>query len=133
MNGCCASISAGLFPVAQWVLWAAVCALLYAYLGYPLLLALLSAFARRSKGPAGEYQPAVSILIAAYNEEDSIGRKLNETLALRYPADKLEVLVVSDGSSDRTDEIVRSCSDSRVRLLRVEGRRGKTNAQNHGV
>ena len=133
MNGCCAGVSAGLFPVVQSVLWGAIAALLYAYAGYPLLLALLSVFTRRSRRAAGKYEPTVSILIAAYNEEDSIGRKLNETLALHYPASKLEILVVSDGSSDRTDEIVRSCPDPRVRLLRVEGRRGKTNAQNQGV
>ncbi len=133
MNGCCASFSVSIFPVAQGVFWGAVFALLYAYVGYPLLLGLLSVFIRRVRKGAGDQQPLVSVLIAAYNEEDSIRRKIQETLALHYPADKLEVLVVSDGSSDRTDEIVRSCADSRVQLLRVEGRRGKTNAQNDGV
>ncbi|MDQ2841508.1 MAG: glycosyltransferase [Acidobacteriota bacterium] len=123
-----------MFPLAQLVFWSAVFALFYAYLGYPLLLALLSLL--RGRGASGEragYAPAVSLLIAAYNEEESIERKIRETLALRYPAGKLEILVVSDGSCDRTDEIVRSFPDGRVRLLRVEGRRGKTNAQNQGV
>jgi cellulose synthase/poly-beta-1,6-N-acetylglucosamine synthase-like glycosyltransferase len=62
-----------------------------------------------------------------------IGRKLTEALSLEYPADKLEVLVVSDGSTDKTDSIVRACPDARVRLLRVGDRRGKTYAQNEAV
>lgn len=117
---------------AQLIFWISVAALFYVYVGYPVLLAILAAFApRRTKDPL--YTPRVSILIAAYNEEASIERKLRETLALEYPQDKLEILVVSDGSTDQTDSIVAHCGDPRVRLLRVEGRRGKTNAQNEGV
>ncbi len=106
--------------------------LVYAYAGYPLLLSILSLFSRRRRPEIG-YTPSISVLISAYNEEAVIGRKIEQTLALEYPADKLEVLVVSDGSTDRTDEIVRTFSDPRVRLLRVEGRAGKTVAQNEGV
>jgi cellulose synthase/poly-beta-1,6-N-acetylglucosamine synthase-like glycosyltransferase len=79
------------------------------------------------------YTPRLSILIAAYNEEAGIRRKIEHTLALDYPADLIEILVLSDGSTDRTDAIVESFRDSRVRLLRVAGRKGKTNAQNEGV
>jgi len=106
--------------------------LLYAYIGYPLLLALLASFSRRRRPNPG-YTPTITVLIAAYNEQAAIGRKIEQTLALDYPADMLQVLVVSDGSSDRTDEIVKEFTDSRVRLLRVEGREGKTKAQNEGV
>jgi len=63
----------------------------------------------------------------------NIGKKLEQTLALEYPADKIEVLVISDCSTDGTDEIVRSFRDPRVRLLRMSKRRGKTHAQNEGV
>jgi cellulose synthase/poly-beta-1,6-N-acetylglucosamine synthase-like glycosyltransferase len=77
--------------------------------------------------------PFLSILIAAYNEEAGIKKKLEQTLNLDYPKDKLEILVLSDGSTDRTDEIVRSFGDARVRLIEVTGRKGKTNAQNEGV
>lgn len=112
--------------------WGAFALLFYVYIGYPLLLLVLSAFFRRSRPEPG-YYPSVSVLIAAYNEAANIGRKIRETLQLDYPADKLEVLVVSDGSTDKTDEIVTACDDPRVRLLRVEGRRGKTHAQNEGV
>jgi cellulose synthase/poly-beta-1,6-N-acetylglucosamine synthase-like glycosyltransferase len=101
-------------------------------LGYPLLLAIVSRlFSRRSPDPG--YTPSLSVLIAAYNEEAGIRTKIERTLALDYPPEKLEILVLSDGSTDRTDEIVQSMSDPRVRLLRVEGRKGKTNAQNEGV
>ena len=73
------------------------------------------------------------MLIAAYNEEAAIERKIRQTLALEYPADRIEVLVLSDCSTDRTDEIVKSFPDPRVRLVRMPERRGKTHAQNHGV
>src|SRR5689334_13320362 len=76
--------------------------------------------------------PDVSLVICAYNEERHIRRKLEECLAADYPAERLEIIVASDGSTDRTDEIVREF-EPRVRLLRVEGRAGKTIAQNAAV
>lgn len=117
---------------AIFVFWICFALLVYVYAGYPALLALLAAFFRRKKVEPG-YLPSISFLIAAYNEEASIAKKIEQTLALDYPADKLEVLVLSDGSTDRTDEIVKSFKDPRVRLLRMEPRRGKTNAQNRGT
>jgi len=117
---------------AQLIFWFSLSAMVYVYVGYPLLLAGISGFFRK-KQPKPGYTPFLSILIAAYNEEAGIRRKLEQTLALEYPADKLEVIVLSDGSTDRTDEIVRSFADPRVQLLRVTGRKGKTNAQNEGV
>ena len=106
--------------------------LVYVYVGYPVLLALLAQLFRRRRPETG-HTPAISVLIAAYNEAAAIGRKIEQTLALQYPAEKLEILVVSDGSTDQTDEIVKAAADPRVRLLRVEGRGGKTVAQNAGV
>jgi cellulose synthase/poly-beta-1,6-N-acetylglucosamine synthase-like glycosyltransferase len=106
--------------------------LFYVYAGYPLLLATIGLFVRRHRPDAG-YTPRISVLIAAYNEEEAIERKIQQTLALDYPQAKLEVLVVSDCSTDRTDEIVNAFSDSRVRLIRMPERRGKTFAQNVGV
>jgi cellulose synthase/poly-beta-1,6-N-acetylglucosamine synthase-like glycosyltransferase len=112
--------------------WVCFAALVYVYAGYPLLLALLAAFVRDQKPVLG-HSPKISFLIAAYNEEANIGRKIEQTLSLDYPAEKLEILVLSDGSTDHTDEIVRAISDPRVRLLRLEPRRGKTAAQNRGA
>ncbi len=124
--------AASLSGIAQLLFWITAGVLFYIYAGYPLLLALLGAFVPRKQAQPG-YLPPLSILIAAYNEEANIGRKLEQTLALDYPADKIEIVVLSDGSTDRTDEIVNSFADSRVRLLRMEPRRGKTAAQNRGA
>ncbi len=118
--------------VATFLFWACAAVLVYVYVGYPAVLGIIALFVRRKKVEPG-YLPFISFLIAAYNEETGIRRKLEETLALDYPADKFEVLVLSDGSTDGTDEIVKSFSDPRVRLLRMEPRRGKTSAQNRGV
>jgi cellulose synthase/poly-beta-1,6-N-acetylglucosamine synthase-like glycosyltransferase len=117
---------------ATFAFWASFALLVYVYAGYPALLAILAPFVRRKKPEPG-YMPAISFLIAARNEEAGIGEKIEQTLALDYPADKLEILVLSDSSTDRTDEIVKSFPDPRVRLLRMEPRRGKTSAQNRGV
>lgn len=119
-------------PVAKAVFWLAAFALFYVYAGYPLLLAIAGLFARGRRAEP-DYFPRLTVLIAAYNEEDAIEKKLRQTLALDYPEDKLEVLVLSDSSTDRTDEIVKSFPDSRVKLVRMEERRGKTFAQNQGV
>ena len=87
--------------VLAWLLWSSVLLIGYAYLGYPLLLFL---WARRAKEPCaapgrdGE-RPTVSMLISAYNEEAVIEAKLCNALALEYPRDRLEIAVVSDGST----------------------------------
>lgn len=117
---------------AQIVFWAAAIALFYVYVGYPSLLCLI-ALLRRNRQTEPGYTPGISILIAACNEAASIGQKLEQTLQLKYPPDKMEVLVLSDGSQDGTDEIVSAFTDPRVRLVRIPERRGKTNAQNEGV
>lgn len=118
--------------LAELVFWLSAAALFYVYAGYPLFLVLVSPFFRRPK-PEPTHTPFLSVLIAAYNEEAGIKEKLEQTLALDYPADRIEIIVLSDGSTDKTDQIVEQFSDSRVRLLRVTGRKGKTNAQNEGV
>jgi len=117
---------------AVWVFWTATALLFYAYAGYPLLLALLAPF-RRDRRSKEEYTPMISVLIAARNEEAGIKKKIEQTLALNYPADRMEILVLSDASTDQTDAIVQSFTDPRVRLIRVDPGRGKTNAQNFGV
>ena len=117
---------------ARIIFWAAAFLLFYVYAGYPLLLAVIALFVRR-KRPEPGYSPSISVLIAAYNEEAAIERKIRQTLALEYPGDKIEVLVLSDCSTDRTDEIVKAFPDTRVRLVRMAERRGKTHAQNEGI
>lgn len=118
--------------VPRVVFWLVALALFYVYAGYPLLLALIGLFIRRQRSEP-EYCPRLTVLIAAYNEEEAIERKIRQTLALDYPADKLEVMVLSDCSTDRTNQIVSSFPDNRVRLALMPERHGKTHAQNQGA
>jgi cellulose synthase/poly-beta-1,6-N-acetylglucosamine synthase-like glycosyltransferase len=116
----------------QITFWIAVGAIAYTYAGYPLLLILIGKF--RAKPIARrEFTPSVTVIIAAYNEERDLAGKLENTLALDYPKDKLEIIVTSDCSTDRTDEIVGSFASRGVRLHRQAERLGKTAAQNAAV
>lgn len=117
---------------AEFIFWMSAVALLYTYVGYPLLLALVSLLRPRAVCRA-EYQPCVSVVIAAYNEERDLAAKLENTLALDYPPELLEILVASDCSTDRTDEIAREFAACGVRLHRQGVRLGKTAAQNAAV
>lgn len=112
--------------------WSGASLLLYTYVGYPLLLALVSRLKGRDVRRA-EMTPVVTVIITAYNEERDIAAKIENTLALDYPADKLEIVVASDCSSDRTEEITQSYGDRGVRLYRQNERLGKTAAQNAAV
>jgi len=80
--------------------WLSAAALIYAYAGYPLLLFIVSIF-RPLTVRAGDYQPTVSIIITAYNEELVLAAKLENTLALGYPHELIEIIVASDCSTDR--------------------------------
>ena len=121
-----------LILAAQIVFWTSAAALFYTYLGYPLLVRLIAAL-RPQHWRRFPVEPSVSFLITAYNEERDLRRKLENTLALDYPPEKLEIIVASDGSTDDTDNIVREFEPHGVRLLRVEGRVGKTETQNRAV
>lgn len=108
----------------------------YAYAAYPLLLRLLDLAGVGEGEPADDPPdrwPTVSVSLPAYNEETVIGEALDNLLGLDYPEDRLQIVVVSDSSTDRTDEIVRSYADRGVELVRVEDRGGKTAAENAAV
>lgn len=113
--------------------WVLVGVLVYLYVGYPLVLLLFCGIRRRKGSIAPGYAPSVSLIIAAYNEEAVIAEKIENSLALDYPGEKLEIIVFSDASSDRTDDIVTRFADRGVKLLRIEGRKGKTHCQNEAV
>ncbi|HVF89194.1 MAG TPA: glycosyltransferase family 2 protein [Blastocatellia bacterium] len=104
----------------------------YTYAGYPVVLFALGRLLGRAPRKR-DITPRVSVIIAAYNEEADIAEKLENTLALDYPREKLEIIVASDCSSDRTDEIVTGFGDRGVILHRRPERLGKTSAQNHAV
>ena len=106
--------------------------IVYVYAGYPLLV-LLVAMVRNQPVRKGAFEPTVTIIIPAYNEERHIGGTVANKLALDYPVDKLDILVVSDGSTDRTDSIVKAYKDRGVKLLRQEPRAGKTAGLNAAI
>ena len=122
--------------MARLLFWISVGFAVYVYIGYPILLWGLQAVLRSApdKQPV---EPSVSLLVAAYNEAAVIADKIRNSLALDYPAGKLEVVVASDGPKDATAEIVRSFSESdssgRVRLLDFEENRGKMAVLNDAV
>src|SRR5919202_2239041 len=118
---------------AQIVFWLSAAALAYAYVGYPVLVAAVAALRPRSVRRDKTFSPRVSVIITAYNEERDLAAKLENTLALDYPPELLEIIVASDCSSDRTDEIARSFASRGVRLHRQPERLGKTAAQNAAV
>jgi len=121
--------------VFDWVLvvlfWVPVFVLVYHWVLYPAVLWGLSRVLPRRGTRADRDEPFfLSILVAAYNEEDLIAGKIRNCLDLDHPADKIEILIGSDCSTDATDSIVRSFGDPRVRLIRYEPQAGKTVVQN---
>ncbi len=103
---------------AALILIAAVALSLYILVGYPLLLSRWQTFGPPIRKDL-KYQTTVTVLLAVYNGEAFIARKLDNLLSLDYPAELLDILVISDGSTDGTDRIVQTYADRKVRLLRV--------------
>jgi cellulose synthase/poly-beta-1,6-N-acetylglucosamine synthase-like glycosyltransferase len=118
--------------MAYALFWLCVALIVYTYVGYPLLLRLLASLIRRRPARPSETL-RITLLICAHNEAASIEAKLRETLALHYPADRLQILVASDGSTDNTDAIVRSFAGRGVKLIRIPQQAGKTHAQNVAI
>ena len=115
------------------IFWAALFLIVYTYLIYPVLLWLLAAGRKMPEyAPLSEW-PETSLIIAAHNEEDVLHAKLENALAMDYPAERLDIIVVSDASTDGTDCIAAEFAARGVRLHQQEVRGGKTEAQNAGV
>jgi len=118
----------------QVLFWTTVGLIAYVYFGYPALLWLLSRLkGERPAPPDDDFEPTVSLIIAAYNEEAVIAQKLENSLALDYPPDKLQIIVVSDGSTDDTAEIARDHAAQGVQLVDLAQNVGKASAQNEAV
>lgn len=105
------------------IFWTAFFLIIYCYFGYPLILTILGLW-RRGRVDQAEITPNASLLILAYNEEGIIGEKIENSLSLDYPQDKLEVVVASE-STDRTDEIVKKYAKRGVILYSFKKREGK--------
>jgi cellulose synthase/poly-beta-1,6-N-acetylglucosamine synthase-like glycosyltransferase len=99
----------------HWIFWFSLIALVYTYLGYPCMLGLL---ARRRQSPIRRDRlsfPSISVIIAAHNEEERISDRIKNCLSLDYPRHCLEVIIISDGSTDSTNEILRQFEDGVIR------------------
>jgi biofilm PGA synthesis N-glycosyltransferase PgaC len=113
-------------------LWAAIATVIYAYVGYGAAIWLLSQVVSKPVRYSDEL-PHVTLLVAAFNEQDVIGKKIQNTLDLDYPVDRLEVLIVADGSSDGTCDAITAYADRGVKMLFQPERRGKNHAVNRAV
>jgi cellulose synthase/poly-beta-1,6-N-acetylglucosamine synthase-like glycosyltransferase len=112
------------------VFWCAVGILCYVFVGYPLILVVLGRFVRKRLVFEALPPPTVSLIVSAYNEEKVIGEKIENCLSIQYPQDKLEIIIVSDASTDQTDAIVTRYMHEGVVLKRMPVRRGKTTGLN---
>ena len=122
----------GLESFLELTLWGSLLLLGYTYLGYPLILAMWSWRGRRPvvRRPV---TPKVTIVIAAWNEAEQLGARIENCLRQQYPIEQLDMVVVSDGSTDGTEGVVRRFDPSRVTLVALAERHGKAVALNHGV
>lgn len=106
---------------------------IYVYVGYYIVLVLLNKVLPSHTKPEIETLPSVTLIIAAFNEADVIRKKLENCRELNYPKDKLQVMVVADGSSDDTPDVAREFEDDGVLVLFSPERRGKSAALNRGL
>jgi len=120
------------------IFWVCVLVVFYTYLGYGMLLWLIIMTKRLVKGkqsptpmPADDELPTMTLMICAYNEQDVVREKMQNTLALDYPKDKFRVMWVTDGSNDRTNELLKEYPE--VDIVFSPERRGKTAALKHGL
>jgi len=125
-----------LFAMMETALWTSLIAVGYCYLGYPALVWACARLFGRVRIPATadpSKLPCVTLLIVAHNEERCIGQRIRNALEIDYPHDRLEIVVASDGSSDRTVEFAAQFAEFGVRLLHCAQRRGKAATLNAAV
>jgi len=115
--------------LVQTFFWLAVATIVYTFLGYPVLVALFAGYFRRPVKQA-QITPRVTLVVPAYNEASVIGEKIENSLALDYPRDSMDIAVVTDGSTDETPEIVRGLANDWVSLFHQPERKGKAAAVN---
>ncbi len=116
----------------EYTFWTSLFIVIYIYCGYLIFVVFLTRIYSK-KIEKGPYEPTVSVLITAYNEEKNLRKTIENKLSLQYQKEKLEVIVISDASTDRTDSIVSGFASAGVKLFRQEQRAGKTAALNVAV
>ncbi len=117
----------------QLLFWASVAVVLYTYFGYLILLSIIGLFRRRRRVPAPDEHASVCLIISAFNEENVIRQKIENSLALHYPPDLLRIVVASDGSDDETVAIARGYEHRGVSVFHNAERRGKSAMLNNVV
>jgi len=134
-------------PLAIWLFWISSSLIVYSYFLYPCILFALYSISqirrdwqylsgrhdRRINPLRQEELPSVSLVIAAYNEARHLPDRITNIRNLEYPKNKFEVIIVSDGSDDRTNEILAEARDEQIRTVLLPSRKGKANALNVGV
>lgn len=119
-------------PMISLFFWIAIAVVLYTYLGYPLILWLIG-IVKHKPIKKTDVTPRISVIIPVYNEEKAVGEKIENTLASDYPKEAMEIIVVSDCSTDATDSIVSEYISRGIKFLRLPVRKGKTIAQNCAI
>ncbi len=115
------------------VFFASIFVLFYIYIGYPVLLIVLSRIFVLAERSAADSEPTISLIIPVFNEKKVIQRKILNTLSLDYPSNKFDIIFVSDASNDGTNEIIEEHSNGRIRFLVLPERQGKAAALNRGL
>jgi len=105
----------------EYLFWIIIALIFYVYFGYPFLLFILSKLRPVLQVETAKISPNVSLIIAAYNEEKTIAQKIENSLKLDYPPEKLEIIVASDDSTDETNEIAKGFSGNGVKLAALVG------------
>jgi cellulose synthase/poly-beta-1,6-N-acetylglucosamine synthase-like glycosyltransferase len=126
------SIFFGGNPLISCVFALSIFLIIYTFWGYPLILFILSLIVRKPV-ERRDIEPVVTIIIPVHNEERIIGEKIRNCLNFDYPKDKLKIVVVSDGSTDGTEDIVKGFGRQSVDFVAVTYREGKVAAQNYAV
>lgn len=111
--------------------WISFALLFYTYLGYGMLLFILNLVFKKKKNVDDGFQPEVTFIVAAYNEEAVIEKKIKNTLALQYPSDKISFVFITDGSTDATPEVVNKYG--KIKLMHNSERSGKSAAINRAM
>lgn len=115
------------------ICWFSLAAVIYAYIGYPLLLYILTAIVPNRNTDSGpSFEQTVSLIIPAHNEGEILEKKIGNTLELQFPEEKLEILIISDGSTDDTRDIAQQYAE-RIMFYELKQRKGKAAALNLGL
>ena len=117
--------------------WISVFIIFWANIGYPLSMLIIGRFVHKENKKNNNYKPSVTLMIVAHNEEKVIRSKLENAIKLDYPKEKFKILVSSDNSTDKTNDIVEEFikinKDRDITLYQTKERKGKTNAQNEAA